>query len=245
MASSADGSWRSPDWGTSGDAWATLASAHQYRWLIETLNRRVATPCRALDWGSGAGRTSYALLTAGHSVDALDLVEPPQVALLRSLGGSRFRFSMASDPVDLPYEDDAFDLVTSVGVLEHVPETGGSEAASLAEITRVLRPGGLFVCCHFPNKMSWIDALARRSATRHSHKYRYSRRDVRRLASAAQLRLVDLHRYGVLPRNSLGRLGGSVQDSPLGARVVDVVDDVAGVVLNPFCQNWAFVAENP
>ncbi len=41
----------------------------------------------------------------------------------------------------LPFQDASFDLVVSAGVLHHVPDI----AAAIAEIHRVLKPGGLFV----------------------------------------------------------------------------------------------------
>lgn len=43
----------------------------------------------------------------------------------------------------LPFADDRFDCVTSIEVLEHIPESDRS--ATLAEIGRVLRPGGRLV----------------------------------------------------------------------------------------------------
>ena len=42
---------------------------------------------------------------------------------------------------DLPYEDAAFDIVVCVDVLEHVSDL----AKVMAETTRVLRPGGVFL----------------------------------------------------------------------------------------------------
>lgn len=49
----------------------------------------------------------------------------------------------------LPFEDDAFDLVTCQTVLMHLPDPD----AALAEMVRVTRPGGLVLCAE-PNNLS-------------------------------------------------------------------------------------------
>ena len=42
---------------------------------------------------------------------------------------------------DLPYADESFDVVAALWMLYHVPDVD----RALAEVRRVLRPGGLFV----------------------------------------------------------------------------------------------------
>ncbi|HUQ39662.1 MAG TPA: methyltransferase domain-containing protein [Acidimicrobiales bacterium] len=46
------------------------------------------------------------------------------------------------DALDLRFEDDAFDFVVSFGSIEHFGEVAGA-AAALAEMARVVRPGGV------------------------------------------------------------------------------------------------------
>ena len=51
-------------------------------------------------------------------------------------------------------------------------------AASLAELHRILRPGGWLLCCHFPNRLGWVETL--RSALGlggHLHRWRYTREE--------------------------------------------------------------------
>jgi SAM-dependent methyltransferase len=56
----------------------------------------------------------------------------------------------------LPFPDDSFDCVTSIEVLEHVPSA--ARRASLAEMCRVLTPGGrLVVRCPHAGLFSWLD----------------------------------------------------------------------------------------
>jgi len=65
---------------------------------------------------------------------------------------SAIRLKSAGDVRRLPFRDQSFDLVTANMVVEHLDEP----AASLAEIRRVLRPGGVFIY-HTPNYWSyWV-----------------------------------------------------------------------------------------
>lgn len=72
------------------------------------------------------------------------------------------------DGADLPYDDDRFDLAVAIEVIEHVPD----KAALLAEIWRVLRPGGRCFLTT-PNPACWalraeerLERVARRCARR-------------------------------------------------------------------------------
>ncbi len=60
------------------------------------------------------------------------------------------------DIQQLPFQDGSFDLVTANVVVEHV----GDPRALLAEIHRVLRPGGIFLF-HTPNLLGYATLLAR------------------------------------------------------------------------------------
>ena len=52
----------------------------------------------------------------------------------------------------------SFDAVLSCGVLEHVQDPAGS----LAELQRVLRPGGRLYVTKLPNRRSYLEWLAKR-----------------------------------------------------------------------------------
>jgi SAM-dependent methyltransferase len=123
-----------------------------------------------------------------------------------------------------------------------VRETGGDEPGSLAEIARVLRPGGHFVCWHFPNRWSWIDLLARRVPGKHRHVYRYTRGDVRRLVAGAGLELLESRRYAVIPRNTLHHVLGTARDAVWVADLWDALDATLGGPLGAVAQNHCFVA---
>ena len=99
-----------------------------------------------LDFGCGPGTISVGLAKAVspgqlHGVD----MEESQVDLARAValaGGQENTIFHVGDVTDLPFEDGLFDVAHCHNVLMHVPDT----AAVLAEVKRVLKPGGIVGC---------------------------------------------------------------------------------------------------
>ena len=138
-----------------------------------------------------------------------------------------------------------FEAVTSIGVLEHVRESGGAEIDSLKELHRLLKPGGIFICFHLPNRYSWIEG-ALRLVGRWSHRCRYTGREISELARTAGFTLLEVERYALLPRNiwwwgPMRKFGGS----PRLARAYDALDNTLAKIAAPVCQNYLFVAQKP
>lgn len=107
-----------------------------------------------LDWGCGYGQVSWLLRQRGIPVVSCDVEERPARAAIEAL--RKIRIEYLQDPIQLPYESGSFEAVLSVGVLEHVIDIW----ASLREVNRVLRPGGLFFVFMLPNKFSWAEFIA-------------------------------------------------------------------------------------
>lgn len=221
---------------------ACRATYHQMVLVYERTLAHIKAPCRALDWGCGEGHfshflTSFGIETVGYSFGDC----PPHLA-----GRSSFTHARGSeaDPVSLPFRDGAFDAVFSIGVLEHVHETGGDEVASAKEIHRILRPGGLFLCFHFPNQGSWIEKTARAIGyDAYTHPRRYTRTDIARIVSASGFRLIEQGRYGFFPRNILSRAPRRLANARSAAAALDRLDAGLGAVLPGVCQNHYFIAE--
>ncbi len=236
-------------------AFASLPAARQYRLPYGLALRTVAAGSRVLDWGCGDGHFSHFLLSRGLEVTAYSLQHRPfALSALPKEWGARLRFVQgdAAEPVRLPFGDASFDAVFSVGVLEHVRETGGDEGASLAEILRVLAPGGRFLLFHLPNRFSHVEALARLVRRRvecpeHDgyHRFRYSGRELAALLTTAGLELEARGRYGFLPRNGFARLPARLRGSELLARLIDAADDLLTGPLGAICQNHFAVARRP
>lgn len=96
---------------------------------------------RLLDAGCGPGVMTDVLLARGFEYDGIDLSEAMVAAARdRFRDDARARFQVA-DVCDLPFEDDSFEVVLSLGVLEYVSDLD----RALDEIARVVRPDGVYV----------------------------------------------------------------------------------------------------
>lgn len=219
-----------------------LASAHQYRLFFSTLAHFANPGDSILDWGCGNGHASWILTRLGFGpVTAFGFQHPRLFQILPDTA-PRFVPGSSSEPVALPFEDGIFDVVVSVGVLEHVRETGGTERGSLSEIHRVLRPGGRFICAHFPNRGSWIEAIARRVPGMHHHRHLYRQTDIRELTAEAGLELEELREYGFLPRNLWSRGPRAVRSSRRFASSVDALDRMLERAFPGALQNHLWVS---
>lgn len=88
-----------------------------------------------LDVGAGSGRHSFHAAQAGAQVVAVDLGASIDVAR-RNLPASVL--TVQADAEALPFEPESFDLVMSIGVLHHLPDT----ERALRSIARYAKPGG-------------------------------------------------------------------------------------------------------
>lgn len=97
---------------------------------------------RALDFGCGIGRLSFALADRFDEVVGVDISGPMvDEARRRNPAGDRCQFHLY-DGVDLAmFADGSFGAVVSLMTLQHVPPA--SAKGYLAELVRVLRPGGV------------------------------------------------------------------------------------------------------
>ena|ERR1700742_3699977 len=118
-------------------AWSRrLISAWQHP--VEWLN--IPAGGTALDVGSGPGNVTSSLARAageGGLALGVDISEAMLTRAVRNESGNQVGF-LRADAQRLPLRDSTVDAITSIAVLQLVP----NPAAALAEMARVLRPGG-------------------------------------------------------------------------------------------------------
>lgn len=118
---------------------------------------------RLLDLGCGGGRHAFEAYRRGAMVVALDYSYdelPGVIGLLGAMGeageGQPTSAGMAvnGDACQLGFADNTFDHIIASEIFEHVPD----DAAAFAELTRVLRPGGIMavtVPAWLPEQLCW------------------------------------------------------------------------------------------
>jgi SAM-dependent methyltransferase len=149
------------------------------RRLIADVIRELAVPTTAavLDVGSGTGTNLRLLRELGFSnVSAVDASDDAiRFCEEKGLGPVR-----KGDICALPCPDHAYDLILATDIIEHVDD----DAGALAELHRVLRPGGIAILTvpAFPSLWGLQDRVS-------LHKRRYRRRELEGRVTEAGLSL--------------------------------------------------------
>jgi len=201
-----------------------------------------------LDWGCGNGWFSYYLIYSGFkNVTSYgygwDDITPAmqKVPQLKVVNGEECNLN---SPSQLPFQDNTYSFVFSIGVLEHVHETGGDQHASMREIQRILKPGATFYCYHFPNKYTWIEFFKRilipKSRRAYLHTRKFTKRRIKELAEQSGFQVIKVARYNFLPYN-LFRVN-RLDNKFVGVFYKTLDKIVCNTPLNIFCQCYMFIA---
>lgn len=159
--------WSGYDWSGRGEEWN--ASPEWKQSLIEdVLERWIPAGAVVLEIGPGGGRWSQVLARRASRLVLVDVSERPLQLCREQLGGDTSVQYVLSSGSDLPgVKDGSIDAVWSFDVFVHVAPR--DQAAYLAEIARVLAPGGVAVLHHadgrnrgqLPSRQGWRSPMSR------------------------------------------------------------------------------------
>jgi ubiquinone/menaquinone biosynthesis C-methylase UbiE len=163
----------------------TMLDVDEHHWwyrgrrevIEQELARLALNPeARALDAGCGSGRTLLELARYCRDVAGLEL-NPEAADVARERGD----FDVHTGRVEaLPWEEQTFDLITCLDVIEHTPD----DTVALGELRRVSRPGGWLLLTVPAYQALWS------SHDEMNHHYRrYSRQRLARAVTASGWRL--------------------------------------------------------
>jgi SAM-dependent methyltransferase len=96
-----------------------------------------------LEIGPGPGRTTDLIRERAKHVTAVEMDERLAAELRTRLAGTNVDV-VTGDGIDTQLGSDRFSTVTAFSVLHHIPSSAAQDRL-FAELSRVLRPGGVFV----------------------------------------------------------------------------------------------------
>jgi demethylmenaquinone methyltransferase/2-methoxy-6-polyprenyl-1,4-benzoquinol methylase len=122
---------------------ALLSFGQDPRWRRAMVSRIPRDGGSVLDVATGTGLVAEQLLAQGHRVTGLDQ-SPDMLAVARRRFGDRVELVEASATA-IPFADASFDHLTFTYLLRYVDDP----TATLAELARVVRPGGTLAMLEF------------------------------------------------------------------------------------------------
>ena len=143
-------------------------------------------PGRAIDIGAAGGGNTRVLREHGWDAVALEYgADGAAVAHERGLA------TLRGDATNLPLSDDSLDLVIAFDVLEHLQD----DDAAVAEVRRVLRPGGTYLVAVPADPRLWSshDVAV-------DHVRRYTREGLVELLDRGGFEVADVRSWNVLLR---------------------------------------------
>jgi ubiquinone/menaquinone biosynthesis methyltransferase len=193
-----------------------LSFGRDRRWKAKLVTLADVRPgMRALDLAAGTGDIAFGLAANGARVVALDITHRMlQLAAVKRPPAAAVTF-VTGDMMALPFPDASFDLVTTGYGIRNVPVI----EPAIAEIARVLRPGGLLLSLDFDRPahplvrgvyLGYLTAIGSAlgwALHRDPDTYRYIPESIRRYPGAAGVAAM-LGRAGFAETRVIPLLGG-------------------------------------
>jgi ubiquinone/menaquinone biosynthesis C-methylase UbiE len=149
-------------WTDRYDSWFATPIGQLVRWYEAELLLSFLDPQpgeRILDVGCGTGIFTVDVLKSGARVTGIDL-SAAMLARAVQRGGDHFA-GLCADMCALPFADNSFDRVFSMTAIEFVADA----ARAIAELNRVVKPGGRVVVTSLNSLRPWAEQRRRKAAT--------------------------------------------------------------------------------
>ncbi len=180
-----------------GDVHPEIFESEQRRWerLLDVHVGSHTTSMRCVDIGCGTGFVSELLLArlrSGDSLTCADISETMLNICREKFSGNQTgvvveTLKLKNESISLP--DASADVIAMNSVLHHVPDS----RRLLAEIVRVLKPGGILMIGHEPNARFWRSRAMR-------FQYRTAHALVPKRLAATILKKIGLYGNAVKPK---------------------------------------------
>ncbi|MCK5123206.1 MAG: class I SAM-dependent methyltransferase [Candidatus Pacebacteria bacterium] len=121
--------------------------------IVDYLVKKIPQNAKVLDWGCGYGDVSYLLKNKRPDLEIIlydVLSSPPWEVLTKH---ANLKKIICRDQRKIPFQDNFFDAIVGVGVLEHVED----QKYSLKEVYRILKPKAQFFVFLYPNSFSYTE----------------------------------------------------------------------------------------
>jgi len=123
--------------------WRHLSSLPYFRAFLRSVEDRfyqeISLPEPVFDLGSGDGHFASVAFDKPLAVG----LDPWVAPTLEAKGRNAYRLLVLGEGAQIPFMNGSFGSVTSISVLEHIPDI----QPVLNEVCRILKPGGRFVFC--------------------------------------------------------------------------------------------------
>ena len=142
-------------WNTFADV--QIDSTTNYSSSFDSFYRKTGIPKEdfkdklILDVGVGAGRYADLVTGWGGNLVGIDLSQSVDAARKNLFGRSNF-LPIQADIVDLPFENETFDIIYSIGVLHHTPDT----KKYFEQLIPLLKSGGTIAIWVYPTEDSYV-----------------------------------------------------------------------------------------
>jgi 2-polyprenyl-3-methyl-5-hydroxy-6-metoxy-1,4-benzoquinol methylase len=127
--------------------------------LDEVLGESLVTDLKdklVLEVGCGAGRFTERLLQYGTELVSMDLSTAVD-ANIQNFPITNSHSVIQADLTQIPFEENNFDLVVCLGVIQHTP----NPEFTIECLAKQLKPGGYLVLDHYANSFAWKIRSAR------------------------------------------------------------------------------------